>query len=145
MNITRTTVRMWTAAVDLASTIRTDLTHPVAGRRWRRTTVDCPAWCGGGHLCTAQHGYPSGQHRSTPAAFGTGYGSLVATRIATVEGTNRVELRVTVTLPRDDQTAGQLAQAVLTGTHLLAVALTARDDHTIAPVDCRRRLPGGVA
>ena len=145
MNITRTTVRMWTAALDLATTIRTDLTTPTTGRRWRRAPVDCPTWCGRGHLCTAQHGYPSGQHRSTPAAFGTGYGSLVATRVATVDGTHRVELRVTVTLPRDEHTAGQLAQAVLTGTHLLTVALTTRDHHTIASASSRRRLPGGAA
>ena len=77
--------------------------------------------------------------------FGTGYGSLVATRVATVDGTHRVELRVTVALPRDEQSAGQLAQAVLTGTHLLAVALTTRDHHTVASANLRRRLPGGVA
>ena len=144
MNITRTTVRMWTAAVDLATTIRTDLTGRTTGRRWRRAPVDCPAWCGRGHLCSAQHGYPSGQHRSTPAVFGTGYGSLVATRIATVDGTNRVELRVTVTLPGDEYTAGQLAQAVLTGTHLLAVALTSRE-HPVSVAGSRQQLAGGVA
>jgi hypothetical protein len=144
MNIHRSTVRMWTAAVDLASTIRADLTNPVAGRRWRRRPVDCPTWCGRGHLCTAQHGYPSGQHRSAPAVFGTGYGSLVASRVATVDCTNRVELRLTVTLPRDEPTAGQLAQAVLTGTHLLAVALTTRD-HPVSVVGSRRQLRGGAA
>jgi hypothetical protein len=85
------------------------------------------------------------RHRSPPAVFSTGYGCLVGTRVATVDGTNRVELRLTVTLPRDEQAAGQLAQAVLTGIHLLAVALTARDTHTVASAGLRRRLPGGVA
>jgi hypothetical protein len=144
VNIHRTAVRMWTAAVDLATTIRTDLTTTTTGRRWRRAPVECPAWCGRGHLCSAQHGYPSGQHRPAPAVFGTGYGSLVASRVATGDGTNRVELRLTVSLPRDEQAAGQLAQAVLTGTHLLAVALSTRDHHTIASTSSGRRLPGGV-
>jgi hypothetical protein len=144
MNISRTTARMWTAAVDLATTIRTDLTTATTGRRWRRGPVDCPAWCGREHLCSAQHHYPSGQHRSAPAVFGTGYGSLVASRVATVDGANRVELRVTVTLPRDEHTAGQLAQAVLTGTHLLTVALTTCD-HPVPVASSRYRLPGGVA
>ena len=144
MNINRTTVRMWTAAVDFAATIRTDLTNPVAGRRWRRPPVECPTWCGRGHLCTAQHGYPSGQHRSAPATFGTGYGSIVASRVATADGTNLAELRVTVTLPREEHAAGQLAQAVLTGTHLLAVALTTRD-HQLSVAGLRRQLPGDVA
>ena len=69
---------------------------------------------------------------------------MVATRVATVDGTNRVELRVTVTLPGDEHTAGQLAQAVLTGTHILAVALTTRD-HPVSVAGSRRRLPGGAA
>jgi hypothetical protein len=144
MNITRTTVRMWTAAVDLAVTIRTDLGTATTGWRWRPAAMECPVWCGRGHLCTAQHGYPSGQHRSAPAVFGTGYGSLIASRVATVEGTHHIELRVTVTLPRDEHAAGQLAQAVLTGTHLLAVALTT-GDHPVSVAGSRRRLPGGAA
>jgi hypothetical protein len=76
--------------------------------------------------------------------FGTGYGSLVASRIATVDDIHRLELRVTVTVPRDEQAAGQLAQAVLTGTHLVAVALTTRD-HLVSVAGSRRQLPGGVA
>ena len=144
MNITRTTVRMWTAAVDLATTIRTDLTTATTGRRWRRAPVDCPAWCGRGHLCTAQHGYPSGQHRSTPAVFGTGYGSLVASRVATVDGTHRVELR------RHRHPAPRRAHrrpARPGRAHRNPPAR--RRPHHPRPPDLgrrpRRRLPGGVA
>jgi hypothetical protein len=50
-----------------------------------------------------------------------------------------------VTLPRDEHTGGQLAQAMLTGTHLLAVALTTRDHPVSVAAGSRRQLPGGVA
>jgi hypothetical protein len=79
------------------------------GRRWRRPARECPWWCAGGHQCTAQHGYPSGEHRSTPEAWTTTYGRLVATRVETIDGRGRLELRGVVRLPVDEADAHEQA------------------------------------
>jgi hypothetical protein len=121
MNISHTTARMWRAAVDLAAAVHADWAA-VTGRRWRRPVEECPTWCGRGHLCTA-HTMPAGQHRSEPATFTTGYGSLVATRTASRSGVNQVEIRTVIGLPHDDDRATRTAQGLLTAIHLTVTAL----------------------
>jgi hypothetical protein len=76
------------------------------GRRWRRPPRQCPDWCGGGHLCTAQHGYPTGEHRSLPLRVVTAWGVLVATRVQSITDTaSRLEVRLQVGLSADEQFA----------------------------------------
>lgn len=76
------------------------------GRRWRRPERKCPPWCAGDHTCTARHGHPSGEHRSSPVTLRTWYGVLVATRLATLDGRTYVELRAQVQLdPVDERLA----------------------------------------
>ena len=81
-----------------------------AGRRWRRPPRECPDWCGAGHLCSAQHGYPAGEHRSEPLTVRTAYGVMVVTRVLTIGGRGRLELRLQVDLDADEALA--TAQAV---------------------------------
>lgn len=95
-------------------TAREILAHrPVAGRRWRRPARQCPGWCAGGHHCTAQHGYPGGEHRSPVTTWAPPYGALIATRVQRIDGPPRLELRVQVNL--DDHDDGlALAQGMHT-------------------------------
>ena len=60
-----------------------------------------------------------------PASWSTGYGALVATRVAGINGGNTIEVRTVVTLPADEDTAGLAAQGLLTAVHLTIVSLTA--------------------
>lgn len=77
----------------------------MTGRHWRRPARACPGWCAGGHQCTAQHGYASGEHRSPPTTWLTPYGYLIATRVARPGDPERVELRLSVRLDADPRTA----------------------------------------
>lgn len=96
------------------------------GRRWQREQRRCPDWCGGGHLCTAQHGYPGGEHRSQPLRWVTPYGVLVATRRRTLAGKQAIDITVLVELDQDELTAGHQAMAVAAETHQAVAAALAR-------------------
>lgn len=76
------------------------------GRRWRRPPRECPDWCARGHACTAQHDYPSGEHRSTPLRVETSWGVLVATRVQGItDPASRLEVRLQVALAVDEPRA----------------------------------------
>ncbi len=63
----------------------------------------CPAWCAGGHHCTARGG---GEHTSTPEVWETSAGRVVATRTLHTRGVRgHLELRIVVPLPGDEETA----------------------------------------
>lgn len=104
----------------------------VTGRRWQRPQRECPYWCAKDHRCTAQHGYVSGEHRSDPLTWQLPYGRLVASRVATTPPAprDRLEVRATVWLPGDEQTASEQAYR-----------LVASIDRAIRAV---LRLPAGV-
>ena len=70
-----------------------------------------PEWCGGGHVCSIDR--PTGEHRSQPLTVDTRVGRVVATRIQTRRGGNRLELRTVLDLPADDQAARDTAAAVM--------------------------------
>lgn len=124
LNLLRTTARMWTAAVQIADAVGDAFTEGITGIRWRRPARRCPDWCARGHECTAQHGYPSGQHRSTPAVWETSYGKLVALRIAGLDQAQALELRTVVSLPdASDSIADTYAQQILTAIHLAITAI----------------------
>lgn len=82
----------------------------ITSRRWRRPPRRCPEWCARDHQCTARHGYPSGEHRSDPLRWRTAYGTLVATRIETIQGEGRMEVRAVAKLPADQGLARRQAQ-----------------------------------
>jgi hypothetical protein len=67
-----------------------------------------PAWCGQGHVCSADRA--AGEHRSTPVVFDTTYARLVATRARTVAGVDRLEIRAVIDLPADPNRARKAAQ-----------------------------------
>ncbi len=77
----------------------------------RHPPRECPGWCAGGHLCTAQYGYPGGEHRSHPVSVRTSYGVVVCTRVQSIGGRGRLEIRLQVDLSGPDSVAQ--AQAVL--------------------------------
>jgi hypothetical protein len=83
---------------------------PVTGRKWKRPPRECPPWCARDHRCTAQYGYPSGEHRSPASTWTPGYGRMVAARIRNIEGSEQLELTTRVTLSQDGNTA--LAQGI---------------------------------
>lgn len=100
---------------------------PVTGLRWKRPARACPNWCAKDHTCSARHGHPSGEHRSTPHRWNTTYGSLVGTFLqgigtSAAPGRPFLELRASVQLaPEDDRLA------LLQGTHTpIAVDLAIR-------------------
>jgi hypothetical protein len=74
-----------------------------------------PAWCGRGHVCSADR--PAGEHRSHPLSFDTPAGRLVVTRIRTTAGMDRLEVRAVVDLPAEADTARQLARLLLARVH----------------------------
>jgi hypothetical protein len=76
-------------------------------RVWHRRRPACPDWCTKDHRCTAKSGDPTAQHRSRELVRRTRYGSLVATRTHVVGGSPRVEVRLIVDLPRDDDAAAR--------------------------------------
>jgi hypothetical protein len=67
-------------------------------------------WCAGDHRCTARHGYAQGEHRSFPITVRTGYGALVCTRVESIGGRGRLEIRLQVDLASPEHLAE--AQAV---------------------------------
>lgn len=82
----------------------------ITGRQWRRPPRTCPDWCARDHQCTAQAGYPAGEHRSDPLRWRTRYGILVATRIERLGGVGHLEVRTGVRLPPDLELARRQAQ-----------------------------------
>lgn len=83
----------------------------VSGRHWIRPERECPAWCGGGHHCTARHDYPSGEHRSRPLTVARRWGAMVVTRVLAIGGRGRLEIRLQVNLAASETVAhGQAAQ-----------------------------------
>jgi hypothetical protein len=67
-----------------------------------------PDWCAQGHLCSADRGL---EHRSHPLSAGHGQAVVVATRIQTVAGADRLEVRAVLTLP-SNPSAGRRAAAL---------------------------------
>jgi hypothetical protein len=90
----------------------------------------CPPWCGGGHLCTARYGYPRGEHRSEPITVRTPYGVVVCSRVQSISGRGRLEIRLQVDLDPDERRAGvQAVQVAEDVDQAVRVALvTARRD-----------------
>jgi hypothetical protein len=78
----------------------------------RRSDRGCPEWCARGHACTAQHGYPGGEHRSDPVTLQMLYGTMVATRVVNLAGRGRLELRLQVDLAADEHLAGAQAARI---------------------------------
>jgi hypothetical protein len=78
-----------------------------------------PHWCGQSHVCSIDR--PSGEHRSHPLTVTTRIGVVVATRIRTVAGLDRLEVRAVVNLPADPGAAQRSARQVL---DRIALALT---------------------
>lgn len=83
------------------------------GRRWRRPPRECPPWCGGGHYCTAQFGYPSGEHRSEPRTWRLAWGVMVLTRVQRLGTPGRLEVRMQVDLSGAEPVAHDQAAAVV--------------------------------
>jgi len=67
------------------------------------------AWCAHDHRCSLA------EHRAEPITIRTpGAGSAVLTRVRTSNGTQYAEVRLSITLPRDDAHARQRLAALLT-------------------------------
>lgn len=75
------------------------------GMHWRRPARECADWCRKDHSCTAQHGYPAGEHRSRTALWTPPYGHLHTTRVQTMQGQDFLNLGVSVRLHPDVQVA----------------------------------------
>jgi hypothetical protein len=73
-----------------------------------------PDWCAQGHLCSAERG---GGHRSHPISAGHGQAVIVATRIQTVAGADRLEVRAVLTLPTHPAAARRAAGLALVRLH----------------------------
>jgi hypothetical protein len=90
--------------------------YPVTGWRWKRPPRECPDWCAQDHTCTVRiPGLvgPMSEHRSPVTSWRRPYGSLVATRVQTLDPERgpRVELRTQVRLSRASERLA-LAQAI---------------------------------
>lgn len=85
----------WTA-LDRLSGVPTE--PVVTGRRWSRPKRVCPDFCEKDHRCTAQHGYPSGEHRSMDETERAAWGSATYTRVETIDGVASLEIRLRVKL-----------------------------------------------
>jgi len=81
----------------------------ITGRRWHRPELVCPPWCAGDHQCTAQHGYPGGEHNSGPMSWNTRYGRLTAARSERITGDGWLDIRAVVRLADDVTTAQRQA------------------------------------
>jgi hypothetical protein len=126
LTLPRVSTQLGHAAAAFVASVRAEFAAGVTGRRWRRKPTECPDWCGGGHYCSAQHGYPSGQHRSEPVSWKRPYGSMVATRVETITGKPEFELRGQIRLSANgdgEDPAGLLAQAILTAVDLAILNL----------------------
>jgi hypothetical protein len=73
-----------------------------------------PDWCAQGHLCSAERG---GEHRSHPLTAGSGQAVVVATRIQTAAGADRLEARAVITLPSNPSAARRAASLALLRLH----------------------------
>ena len=82
-----------------------------------------PAWCGQGHVCSNDR--PGGEHRSNPVSLDTTSSRLVATRIRTQTGRDRMEVRIVVDLPADRAQARAIARRVVV--HLARLLNTTGD------------------
>ena len=80
-----------------------------------RVVQHCPIWCAGGHRCTVRQGYPRGEHRSDPISVRTPYGVVVCTRVQSVGGRGRLEIRLQVDLPDQEDLAEARAVEVASG------------------------------
>jgi len=82
-----------------------------------------PGWCGRGHVCS--HDRPVGEHRSHPVTFDSNAARLVATRIRTRAGRDRIEIRAVLDLPADPHAARTVARLLVVRLfHILAVIQT---------------------
>ncbi len=115
----------------------------ITGRSWRRPARVCPAWCGGGHYCTAQHGYPSGQHRSAPRTIRTGYGTLILTRVQGMGEPSRLEARLVVHLAAAEPVAHAQAEGVTREVHAAVQLALLAAEVTDAEQPVPAALPGG--
>jgi hypothetical protein len=93
------------------------------GQRWKRSPRDCPPWCAKDHTCTAKDDYPSGQHRSRPVTIRAVYGTLVCTRVQSLGGRGRMEIRLTADLSGEDRVAHWQAQHLAAGVDLTVRAV----------------------
>jgi hypothetical protein len=82
------------AALDKANGVEPEVT----GRRWTRPKRVCPDFCARDHTCTAQHGYPSGEHRSPNRTDRADWGAATYTRVEHIDGTASLEIRLRVKL-----------------------------------------------
>jgi hypothetical protein len=72
-------------------------------------TAQHPTWCAGGHRCNL------GEHRAQPATYNApGAGGAVLTRVRGVDGTDYVEIRMRIVLPRNEADARSRLVSVLT-------------------------------
>jgi hypothetical protein len=69
-----------------------------------------PEWCGGSHVCSVERG---GEHRSHPISMDTEAGRVVLTRVQTLAGANRMEIRAVVDLPAEPRAARAYAASVV--------------------------------
>jgi hypothetical protein len=76
-----------------------------------------PPWCAQGHVCSSDA--PSGEHRSNPLIIDAPAGRLLASRIQTITGINRIEVRAVVDLPADEDEAQQAARRLVRAVHHL--------------------------
>jgi hypothetical protein len=83
---------------------------PPTGLKWKRPQRECPPWCARDHRCTAQHGYPSGEHRSPGDIWRQDYGRILATRTLNQAGRTDLDLTIRIRLADDGNTA--LAQSI---------------------------------
>ena len=74
-----------------------------------------PRWCGQGHVCSYDR--PAGEHRSNPVTVDTDHARLVATRIRTRAGSDRIELRAVLDLPTDPDAARVMADQFVARLH----------------------------
>jgi hypothetical protein len=73
-----------------------------------------PHWCAQGHVCSADRGL---EHRSHPITAGHGQAVIAATRIQTVTGADRLEVRAVLTLPTNPTAARRAACVALMRLH----------------------------
>ena len=85
----------------------------ITGMHWRRPPRACPPWCAGDHRCTAQHGYPAGEHRSADITVRMPYAAIVCTRVERIDGAAWLEARIRVGLPAGEAAAGRTAVLVM--------------------------------
>ena len=79
-----------------------------------------PRWCGQGHVCSIDR--PEGEHRSNPVTVDTDCARLVATRIRTVRGRDRIEVRAVLDLPSDLNLARTMAHQFIVRLHYTLAA-----------------------